>query len=109
MVGLWDIRRLIQLLGLDAFTPLLDEMRVGATISIPAPNVDSAMTSTVATEEDTFKALSRASIPEMLRYYEDWIVNGAAKFKDLEEMCSKYGWTWDEFSIAGARWRDRNV
>lgn len=109
MDGLWDIRRLTQIPGLDVFTLLLGEMQEDATISIPAPNVDLAMTLTAETEEDTFRILSRASVPEMLRHYEDWIIDGNGTMEGLDEMCARYGWTWPDFSVAGAAYRDRNV
>lgn len=60
------------------------------------------------TEDDTFRVLSRAAVPEMLRHYEDWAENKNGRFEGLEEMCNLYGWTWQEFSIAGAEWRDKN-
>lgn len=61
------------------------------------------------TQDDTFRILSRASVPEMLKHYEDWIVDLNGTMEDLEEMCARYGWSWDDFSIAGAAYRDRNV
>jgi len=60
------------------------------------------------TEEDTFKALQRASVPEMLGHYDDWGFN-RGKFETLESLCNRYGWTWDEFCTAGALWREKNT
>ena len=60
------------------------------------------------TEEDTFKLLSRASIPEMLGHYDAWIrkcPHGLGKFSDLEGLCIENGWTWQELSIEGTKWR----
>jgi hypothetical protein len=59
------------------------------------------------TEDDTFLALSRAPVPEMLRHYKDWVENKNKEFEDLEVMCQRYGWTWNEFSYAGAIWREK--
>jgi hypothetical protein len=58
------------------------------------------------TEDDTFRVLSRASVPEMLSHYADWVSNGNGQFDDLEEMCARHGWTWKDFSIVGADWRE---
>jgi len=65
------------------------------------------------TEDDTFKALSRASVPEMLRHYENWMFcfsknSPVVDFGRLEDMCAHHGWTWNEFSIAGAIWLEKH-
>ena len=61
------------------------------------------------TEDETFRILSRASVPEMLKHYENWVEDFNGTMEGLGEMCARYGWSWDEFSVAGAAWRDRNV
>jgi hypothetical protein len=60
------------------------------------------------TEDDTFKALSRAHVSEMVRHYADWVSNSNGTMEGLEEMCARHGWTWDEFSYAGADWRENH-
>lgn len=52
-------------------------MPEGVIISILATNAD-IITILIAvtemfTEDDTFRALSRASVPEMLKHYDDWV------------------------------------
>lgn len=60
------------------------------------------------TEDDTFNALVRTPIPEMLRYYSEWVTNNNGTFEGLEEMCKRNGWRWIDFSVAGARWREEH-
>lgn len=59
------------------------------------------------TEDDTFRALCRPSVPEMLRHYQNWVEDKNGTMEGLEEMCARHGWTWDEFSREGALWREK--
>jgi hypothetical protein len=60
------------------------------------------------TEDDTFTALRRASIPEMLGYYDEWVLNRNSKFESLDDMCKRHNWSWSEFSVAGAIYREKH-
>ena len=61
------------------------------------------------TEDDTFNALRRASIPEMLGYYDEWAKNAmSGRHEDLDAICARHGWAWEEFSVAGAVYREKH-
>lgn len=57
------------------------------------------------TEDDTFEALKRTSIPVMMKHYEEWIKRGGHHGgESLESMFSRHGWTWGNFRVAGEMW-----
>lgn len=73
-------------------------------MSTPAPNVDIDMTSTVGTEDDTFRILSRPSIHEMVVLHRDWKRKFTDEGKEFNTMWNisfmrSYGWDWTEFLI----------
>lgn len=87
---------------LAASIPTQDETQVGVITSIPVPDVDTNMTSTVGTEDDTFRILARPDIDKMVILHQECILEhrDASGTYDQQKniVFSKYyGWTWIEF------------
>ena len=86
-------------------------MPAGATISIPAPNVDLAMTSIAATEDDTFLRLCKKTEGEVLAGLST--LSSSPEFRSVDyvekhrlvcDFIIKAGWDVTEFENLG--WRN---
>lgn len=48
-------------------------------------------------EDDTFRALQRPAIEEMLEHYVVWVKNNNYTQESIDTLCKRHGWTWQDF------------